>query len=131
MLFTAQNLDKTHRSPGRCQIIINNQHIEERNIKNIIGSPNYASLNVVNLKEPTRRDDMESLIYVYMFMLLSTKEYIAYTNNRLIIQKSASKISEILLKNNVNLKLVNILMYLRKLNFTQTPNYEYIKTLIM
>jgi serine/threonine protein kinase len=113
------------------KIIINNQHIEERNIKNIIGSPNYASLNVVNLKEPTRRDDMESLIYVYMFMLLSTKEYIAYTNNRLIIQKSASKISEILLKNNVNLKLVNILMYLRKLNFSQKPNYEYIKTLIM
>ena len=74
---------------------------------------------------------MESLIYVYMFMLLSDKEYIAYTNNTLDTQKSASKISEILLKNNVNLKLVNILIYLRKLNFSQIPNYEYIKKLIM
>tara|TARA_Y100000816_G_scaffold287472_1_gene270258 strand:+ start:1013 stop:1786 length:774 start_codon:yes stop_codon:yes gene_type:complete len=113
------------------KIIINNEHIEERNIKNIIGTRNYASLNVVNLIEPTRRDDMESLIYVYMFMLLSDKEYIAYTNNTLDTQKSASKISEILLKNNVNLKLVNILIYLRKLNFSQIPNYEYIKKLIM
>lgn len=113
------------------KIIINHQHIEERNIRNIIGSPNYVSLNVVNLIEPTRRDDMESLIYIYMFMLLSDKEYIAYTNNTLITQKSVTKISEILLKNNVNLKLVNILMYLRKLNFSQSPNYEYIKTLIM
>ena len=113
------------------KIITNNQHIEERNIKNIIGSPNYASLNVVNLIEPTRRDDMESLIYVYMFMLLSDKEYMAYTNNTLGTQKSASKISQILLKNNMNLKLINILMYLRKLNFSQIPNYEYIKRLIM
>lgn len=113
------------------KIIINNHHIEERNIRNIIGSPNYVSLNVVNLIEPTRRDDMESLIYVYMFMLLNSKEYIKYTNNTLNTQKSASKISEILLKNSVNLKLVNILMYLRKLNFSQIPNYEYIKTLIV
>ena len=66
-----------------------------------------------------------------MFMLLKDKEYISYTNNRLITQKSITKISEILLKNNVSLKLVNILMYLRKLNFSQTPNYEYIKTLII
>ena len=78
------------------KIIISNEHIK-KNIKNIIGSPNYASLNVVNLIEPTR-DDMESLIYVYMFMLLSDKEYILYTNNTLGSQKSASKISEILLK---------------------------------
>ena len=113
------------------KIIINNKHIEHRNIKNIIGSPNYASLNVVNFIEPTRRDDMESLIYVYIFMLLSNKEYIAYTNNTLTIQKSISKISEILMKNNVNFKLINILIYLRKLNFSQTPNYEYIKMLIM
>ena len=72
---------------------------------------------------------MESLIYVYMFMLLSDKEYVKYTNNTLETQKSASKISEILLKNNVSLKLVNILMYLRKLNFSQMPNYDYIKKL--
>ena len=72
---------------------------------------------------------MESLIYVYMFMLLTDKEYVKYTNNTLETQKSASKISEILLKNSVSLKLVNILMYLRKLNFSQMPNYDYIKKL--
>ena len=111
------------------KIIIDHEHIEERNTRNIIGSPNYASLNVVNLIEPTRRDDIESLIYVYMFMLLTDKEYVKYTNNTLDTQKSGSKISEILLKNNVSLKLVNILMYLRKLNFSQMPNYDYIKKL--
>jgi casein kinase I homolog HRR25 len=111
------------------KIIINHEHIEERNTRNIIGSPNYGSLNVVNLIEPTRRDDIESLIYIYMYMLLTDKEYVKYTNNTLDTQKSASKISEILLKNNVSLKLVNILMYLRKLNFSQMPNYDYIKKL--
>ena len=108
------------------KIIINNKHIEEKNINNIIGSPNYISLNVVNLIEPSRRDDMESLIYIMMFMLLNDNEYIIYTNNTLNIQKSISKISEVLLKNDIKLKLINILIYLRKLNFSQIPNYNYI-----
>jgi len=113
------------------KIIINNKHIEERAINNIIGSPNYVSLNVVNLIEPTMRDDVESIIYITMFMILNNDVYINYTNNTLYIQKSISKISEVLLKNNVNMKLQNILIYVRRLKFSQSPNYEYIKSLII
>ena len=113
------------------KIIINNKHIEERNIHDIIGSPNYVSLNVVNLLEPTRRDDIESLIYIMIYLIMDNKDYVAYTNNTLETQKSTFKISEILSQynNDINLKLLNILMYLRKLNFSQIPNYEYIKKL--
>jgi serine/threonine protein kinase len=113
------------------KIIINNKHIEERAINNIIGSPNYVSLNVVNLIEPTRRDDMESIIFIMMFMVLDNNQYIEYTNNILTTQKSLAKISDVLLKNNVNMKLLSTLMYIRKLNFSQIPNYEYMKSLIL
>ena len=113
------------------KIIINNKHIEERAINNIIGSPNYVSLNVINLIEPTMRDDVESIIYITMFMILNNDVYINYTNNTLYIQKSISKISEVLLKNNVNMKLQDILIYVRRLKFSQSPNYEYIKSLII
>jgi len=110
------------------KIIINNKHIDERNIHNIIGSPNYVSLNVVNLLEPTRRDDIESIIYIMIYMIMNNKDYLKYTNNTLKTQKNISNISEILSNyNNINFKLINILMYLRKLNFSQIPNYEYIK----
>ena len=113
------------------KIIINKKHIEEKTINNIIGSPNYVSLNVVNLIEPTMRDDVESIIYIIMFMILKNDAYINYTNNTLYIQKSISKISEVLLKNYVNMKLIDILIYIRRLRFSQTPNYEYIKSLII
>ncbi len=113
------------------KIINNNKHIEERNINNIIGSPNYVSLNVVNLLEPTRRDDIESVIYIIVYMLLNNIDYIQYTNNTLETQKSIFKISEFLSKNNINLNLLTILNYVRKLHFSQQPNYEYIKKLLI
>jgi len=109
------------------KIIINYKHIEERNIKNIIGSPNYVSLNVVNLIEPTRRDDMESIIYIILFMILNNENYIKYTNNTLHSQKNIAKVSEILLENNITLNLVKLLTYIQKLNFSQIPNYNYLK----
>tara|TARA_Y100001970_G_scaffold294186_1_gene448163 strand:+ start:6114 stop:6881 length:768 start_codon:yes stop_codon:yes gene_type:complete len=108
------------------KIINNNKHIEERSIHNIIGSPNYVSLNVINLKEPSRRDDMESLIYIIIYMILDNREYVNYTNNNLINQKSVSKVMEVLKYKN-NSKLIELLDYIRKLNFSQIPNYDYIK----
>ena len=112
------------------KIITNNKHIEERTIHNIIGSPKYISLNVINLKEPTRRDDMESIMYILMYMILDDNQYINYTNNKLEIQKSITKINEILLNQIVDIKILAGILYIRKLNFSQQPNYDYIKEVI-
>ena len=49
------------------EIILNRKHIEFKNIKGIIGSNNFASINVLNLCEPSRRDDIESLLYIYLY----------------------------------------------------------------
>ena len=35
--------------------------------KNIIGTPNYISINVHNMKEPYMKDDVESLMYVLLY----------------------------------------------------------------
>ena len=55
------------------KIIINKKHIQQKSINNIIGSENFVSLNVINLVEPSRRDDIESIIYVIIYMLLLHK----------------------------------------------------------
>jgi len=50
----------------------NGRHIEEpqpANNKSIIGSVNFVSLNVHKGIEPARRDDVESCIYVILFLL--------------------------------------------------------------
>ena len=51
------------------QIIILSKHLSERKIKNVIGSFNFASLNTINLIEPSRRDDLESVIYIYIYVI--------------------------------------------------------------
>ena len=49
------------------------QHIEEtcKQNKSIVGSINFVSLNVHKGIEPSRRDDVESCIYVIMYLLLN------------------------------------------------------------
>jgi serine/threonine protein kinase len=49
------------------------QHIEEtcKPNKSIVGSVNFVSLNVHKGIEPSRRDDVESCIYVIMYLLLN------------------------------------------------------------
>jgi serine/threonine protein kinase len=112
------------------QIIVNNKHIIKKNINNIIGSMNFASINTLDLIEPTRRDDIESLLYVYLYLLLSYDEYKYYDSLDIYTKKNISSIHNILLTNinshNIINKLITIFNYIRKLNFSQVPNYKYI-----
>jgi serine/threonine protein kinase len=113
------------------KIIHNKKHIDEKNINGIIGSPNYISKNVLNLIEPTRRDDTEAVIYIVLYMLLDEAEYMIYTNNTLYIQKQISTIEQLILNNNINENLLVALKYIRKLNYKQQPNYDYISGLLL
>jgi serine/threonine protein kinase len=107
--------------------IINNKHIKEKKIHAIIGSYSFISKNVENLIEPSRRDDIESMIYVYIYMLMD-KCYEKYINN--IKNISNENIKNILLSSNIdNILITNILKildYVRLLNFDQTPKYNYL-----
>jgi serine/threonine protein kinase len=49
----------------------NGSHIEEKQITSIIGSVNFVSLNVHKGVEPSRRDDLESCIYIILYLLLN------------------------------------------------------------
>jgi serine/threonine protein kinase len=46
-------------------------HIEEKQITSIIGSVNFVSLNVHKGIEPSRRDDVESCVYIILYLLLN------------------------------------------------------------
>lgn len=116
--------------------IVNNRHIENKKINNIIGSSNFCSLNVLNLLQPSRRDDIESIIYILIYLLLNDKNYTLFNNLSLANKKDISTIEKILNLNNNNYKnsfgenfcknIILILNYTRRLHFDQQPNYSYI-----
>jgi serine/threonine protein kinase len=99
----------------------NGKHIPENRESKLIGSPNFVSLNVHNGIEPSRRDDLESCVYIILNMFLGKLEWFDKNNTNMY-----------LLKNNIiNIEEVPtfikiILHYLRNMNFDETPDYTYI-----
>ena len=115
------------------KIIDNNKHIQEKKIHSVIGSLNFVSINVIELIEPTRRDDMETIIYILFYMILDNNIYIKYDKLEIEQKKRIEVINNIILNTGLDKEYKNIistLSYIRKLNYSQKPNYEYICRLL-
>jgi serine/threonine protein kinase len=104
----------------------NGKHIEEKNIKNIIGSPNFVSLNIHNNIEPSRRDDIESCIYVILTMLFGRLEWF-HKNN---LSEIAELKRQILSVDEVPSFIKIMLYYVRSMKFDERPDYEYLINLM-
>jgi serine/threonine protein kinase len=98
------------------------KHIEKKNIKNIIGTLNFVSLNIHNYIEPSRRDDIESCIYIILTMLLGNLDWFNETN----VHKVFLLKQNIIETNKVPEFIKNILRYVRTIEFDEAPNYDYI-----
>jgi serine/threonine protein kinase len=99
-----------------------NVHMSLKKINKLIGSVNYASLNVHEFNEPSRRDDMESVVYTLIYLYYG----------RLIWEETID-VNEIynLKKNIINNKNMlncfkNMIIYIRQLEFVERPNYYYL-----
>ena len=109
---------------GFAKKIIDKKHIEFKKIDNIIGTPNYISLNVHNLIEPSRRDDIESIIYILIYLVID----LPWRELSLIETKN---LKEELFHINMLPKLCKELLELcRNLQFSQDPPYLKIKQII-
>ena len=102
-------------------------HIEQKTIKNIIGSPNFVSLNVHNNIEPSRRDDIESCIYIILTMLFGRLEWFNKTNLDEILQLK----KQIIHIEDVPSFIKIMLYYVRSMKFDETPDYNYLINLMI
>jgi len=117
----------------------NNIHNSETQIRSLIGSVNFSSLNVLNLIEPSRRDDIESLLYILFYLLLDNSTYSIYdtlnTNEKknidILVTFLQDKSNNVLNKKTINYtSLDKVFKYIRRLKYNQVPNYDYIIILI-
>jgi serine/threonine protein kinase len=107
---------------GLCKIYKNNQnqHIPFKKINNIIGTINYISINIHNLHEPCRADDVESVIYVLIYLLNHNNIDWSTDNN---LEDVKTKKENIISNNTIPTKLIDFLIYTRNLAFTDIPKY--------
>ena len=106
------------------KIIENKKHISEKKIKSIIGSYSFISNNVNNTIEPSRRDDIESFMYILLFMFVKKENEHSFIGFKIDL----NIIKFILLENKIinSDSFAKILFYIQKMKFSQQPNYSYI-----
>lgn len=107
-------------------------HIPYRENKNLTGTARYASINTHLGIEQSRRDDLESLGYVLMYFNLGTLPWqgLKAANKRQkyerISEKKLSTPIEELCKG-FPPEFASYLSYCRQLDFTQRPDYCYLR----
>jgi serine/threonine protein kinase len=90
------------------------KHMDFKYIHGLIGSPNYVSLNVHRLNEPSRRDDLVSAIYVIMGMYMDLP-WLNVDNKKEM-------------KEQIEMELLS---YIYNLQFEDDPDYEKVKRLLL
>lgn len=99
--------------------------------KKLIGTAKYASLNVLNGIEASRRDDLLSLGYVLIYCLKGSlpwdniEEDIKEIKYEKIKELKKIHINE--LCNELPYEFLSYMDYCSKLNYDESPNYNYIK----
>nr|WFL37650.1 casein kinase I isoform alpha [Dugesia japonica] len=107
-------------------------HIPYREDKNLTGTARYASINAHAGIEQSRRDDMESMGYVFMYFLRSTLPWQGLkANNKKqkyerIYEKKRSTPIEVLCKS-FPPEFAFYLEYCRNLKFDEAPNYKSLR----
>ena len=114
-----------------CKYKYKNKHIENTKISSIIGSYDYISEHVLNLNTPSRRDDVESIIYILIYLLLSKMNYKKYNELDYNIKKKQKIIGKILSYYFKNTDDLNKMIYeIKSLGYDATPNYNNFKIYI-
>jgi serine/threonine protein kinase len=93
----------------------NGKHIEFKRTHGLIGSPNFVSLNVHQRCEPSRRDDVESAIYVMWSLYMD----LPWMNEELIEDIKGEFQAE-----------TELMQYVRGLEFDEAPDYERVKRIL-
>ena len=95
-------------------------HIEFKMNKTLIGTPNYVSLNVHKGCEPSRRDDLESCLYVMIYMLFGKFFSVNGEEPLKILVLKKEQLT------NIPRFLTVAINYVRTLRFEEEPDYKYI-----
>ena len=121
-------LSKKYRSS------VTGNHIKYNRVKKFVGSLRYASVNALKLREQSRRDDLESIGYMLIFLIKGSLPWdnIKVENKRSSFYKISQfkqKLEPEILCRNLPKEFAEYIRYVKNLNFEEEPDYNYLKSL--
>ena len=103
--------------------------------KKLTGTARYASINALSGSEQSRRDDLESIGYIIMYFIIGSLPW-----QGLKINKKDDRYKKICEKKRETgakdlcsgfpIEFENFVSYTRGLQFTEVPNYNYLRSLL-
>ena len=105
--------------------IMNNKHIENTKISNIIGNYNFISKNINNLEQPSRRDDIIACFYIFIYLLIDIDSERNFCGFKITDEYIRKKV--------LNFYVGNIILFhsnIYKLSFYQKPQYKLLISFI-
>ncbi|KAJ6232989.1 tau-tubulin kinase 1 [Anaeramoeba flamelloides] len=93
------------------------------------GTARYASINSHKEKELSRRDDLWSLLYVFVEFLKGELPW-SKIKDKLILEKLKSKFNSPSLVKGLPEEFLKILEHVQSLKYEDTPNYNYLRQLL-
>ena len=102
-------------------------HIPFQTGKRMVGTPRYASINNQDGCEVSRRDDLESIAYVLIYLALGKLPWQSLpkcSNPHAKILQKKKKVSENALCAGLPVCFYNFLTYAKSLKFDETPDYD-------
>ena len=114
------------------------KHIKYQKVKKINGTMRYMSINACKGYEHSRRDDLESLGYMLIFLIKNTLPWINIENEKISSKSKLENMRSIktlitskeLCKDLPN-EFIQYTDYCRELDFEQKPDYNYLRNLFI
>ena len=123
-------LSKTYRHPQTLA------HVQRTKLKGMTGTARFASINTLSKYNQSRRDDLESLGYVIIYLIkgsLPWNDIKSINKDELYdrILKAKMRIGYEILCQNLPSEFEEYFKYVKAMTFEQEPDYNFLKNLFL
>ncbi|KAG1884575.1 kinase-like domain-containing protein [Suillus subluteus] len=108
-------------------------HIPFHQNQCLTGTPAFASINNHLGVDPGRRDDLELLTYMLIYLLRVSLPWLTSDHEKLssssVLERKVNTTIEVLC-DGIPVEFASVLIYMRSLAFSEDPDYEHLRSLL-